>query len=129
MHGKWFVCGRELDQAKSGQTEAEAELARFREASGGKDGAEDSALSGLGIMLNDKIAMYLAALLWIVAIRFCWEPLNQLIKGYGGLGDVFWIAFGIITLAVPAFLLTLKILRKRKAMARETEELSSAVAD
>ena len=115
---------RELDQAKSGQGEAEAELARFREASGGKDGAENSVLTGLGIMLNDKIAIYLAALLWIVAIRFCWEPLNQLIKGYGALGDVFWIVFGIVTLAVPAFILTLKIMRQRKAMAREAEELS-----
>lgn len=117
---------RELDQAQSGQQEAESELARFREAAGGKN--KDDGLSGLGIVLNDKIAIYLAALLWVVAIRFIWEPLNQLIKGYGALGDVFWIVFGIITLAAPAALLTIKILRKRKAMQRE-EELAQTAAD
>ena len=119
---------RELDQAQSGQQAADAELARFREAGGGKNKG-DGALSGLGIVLNDKLALYLAALLWVVAIRFCWDPLNQLIKGYGGLGDVFWIAFGIVTLAVPAALLSIKILRKRKAMQREEEALAHNVAD
>ncbi|MEO9636007.1 MAG: toll/interleukin-1 receptor domain-containing protein [Parasphingorhabdus sp.] len=119
---------RELDEAQSGQHDAESELARFREASGGKNNG-DGELSGLGIVLNDKIAIYLAALLWIVAIRFCWDHLNQLIKGYGALGDVFWIIFGIMTLAVPATLLTIKILRKRKAMQREEETLAHNVAD
>ncbi len=118
---------RELDQAESGQQEAEAELIRFREAAGGKN--KGDGLSGLGIVLNDKIAIYLAAVLWIVAIRFIWEPLNQLIKGYGALGDVFWIAFGIITLAAPAALLTIKILRKRKAMLREEERLAQTATD
>jgi len=119
---------RELDQAQSGQHAAESELARFREASGGKNKG-DGELSGLGIVLNDKIALYIAALLWVVAIRFCWEPLNQLIKGYGALGDVFWILFGIITLAVPAALLSIKIFRKRKALQREEEALAHNVAD
>ncbi|MEW4466208.1 TIR domain-containing protein [Parasphingorhabdus sp. JC815] len=118
---------RELDQAQSGQADAEAEIARFREASGGKN--KDDGLFGLGIVLNDKIALYLTALLWIVAIRFIWEPLSQLINGQGGLGDVFWIAFGIITVAVPAALLTIKILRKRKAMQREQESMTQIVAD
>lgn len=111
---------RELDQAQSGQHDAEAELTRFREASGGKN--KDDSLFGLGIVLNDKTALYITALLWIVAIRFIWEPLSKLFDGYGGLSDVFWIAFGIITVAVPAALLTIKILRKRKAMQREEEE-------
>ena len=120
---------RELDQAKSGQDDAEAELSRFREASGGKNSSDGGALSGLGIVLNDKLAIYLAALLWVVAIRFIWEPLNQLVKGYGALGDVFWIVFGIIALAVPAVILTVKILRKRKAMAKEAEELDGSVTE
>ncbi len=115
---------RELDQAQSGQKEAEAELERFREASGGKSGANDGGLAGLGIVLEDKVAIYVALVLWIVAIRFIWDPLSELIRGYGGLGDVFWIAFGVVTLAVPAGLMTMKILRKRKAMANE-EELGS----
>lgn len=118
---------RELDEAQSGQQQADAELQRFREASGGKN--KSDSLSGLGIVLNDKIAIYLALLLWFVTIQFIWEPLNQLIKGYGGLGDVFWIIFGIIALGVPAVLITIKILRQRKAMQREAEEMTEAAAD
>lgn len=110
---------RELNEAQSGQKEAEAELERFREASGGKSGADDGGLAGLGIVLQDKVAVYIMLLLWIVAIWFIWEPLRELMRGYGGLGDVFWIVFGIVTLALPAGLMTMKILRKRKAMANE----------
>ncbi len=118
---------RELDQAQSGQQQAETELTRYREAAGGKN--KSDSLSGLGIVLNDKIAIYLALLLWVVAIRFVWEPLNQLIKGYGAPGDVFWIVFGIIALAVPAALITIKILRQRKAMQREAEGMTEAAVD
>lgn len=115
---------REMDQAQSGQKEAEAELERFREASGGKSGADNGGLTGLGIVLEDKVAIYITLLLWVVAVQFVWEPLSQLIKGYGGLGDVFWIAFGVVALALPAGLMTMKILRKRKAMANEEDSAS-----
>jgi len=110
---------RELDVAQSGQNAAEEELARFREASGGK--RDDGALSGLGIVMQEKLAIYLAALLWIVAFRFIWEPLQQLMKGYAGPSEIFWIVFGIITLFVPAVIVTIKIFRQRKAMQREAE--------
>ena len=110
---------RELDEARSGQRDAEAELARFRAASGGKSGAEDGGLSGLGIVLENRVALYVGALLWIVAIWFCWGPLKKLMDGYGGLGDVFWLAFGIVALIGPAVIVSIKILRKRSALARE----------
>jgi len=110
---------RKLDEAQSGQVAAESELDQFREASGAKKGSDDGALTGLGIVLGDRLAIYLGALLWVVGIRFCWGPLKKLMDGYGGLGDVFWIAFGIITLLVPAIIITAKILRKRRAMARK----------
>ncbi len=110
---------RELDEARSGQRDAETELARFRAASGGKGGAEDGGLSGLGIVLENRVALYVGALLWIVAIWFCWGPLNKLMDGYGGLSDVFWLAFGIVGLIGPAAIVSIKILRKRSALARE----------
>ena len=75
------------------------------------------------------MGIYVTALLWIVMVRFCWEPLSQLIKGYGGLSDVFWIAFGVVTLGTPAVVMTIKILRKRNAMASEAEEIESPAAD
>lgn len=118
---------RELDEAQSGQAAAESELTRFREASGAKKGTDDGALAGLGIVLADRLAIYLGALLWVVGIWFCWGPLKKLIDGYGGLGDVFWIAFGIITLLVPAIIITAKIMRKRRALAHEAEDDSAEV--
>lgn len=116
---------RELDEAQSGLKEAESELGRYRSASGAKSGKESSGLAGLGIVLEDKVALYVTGLLWVVAIRFIWEPLNQLIKGYGALGDVFWIVFGLLALAAPAALMTIKILRKRKANAAATETIDA----
>ncbi len=119
---------RELDEAQSGQQDAEAELARFREATGAKKGADDGGLSALGIVLDERIAIYLAGLLWIVAFRFIWEPLDELINGRGALPDVFWIVFGIVTLVVPAFIVTIKVIRKRRAAAASASE-AEAVTD
>lgn len=111
----------ELDEARSGQRDAEIELSRFRAASGSKSGIDDGGLAGLGIVLGHQLALYIGALLWFVAIWFCWSPLSDLLDGRGALSDVFWICFGIVTLFVPAVLVTVKILRKRSAMAREAE--------
>ncbi|HEX7853712.1 MAG TPA: TIR domain-containing protein [Sphingobium sp.] len=112
---------RELDQAQSGQREAEVELARFRAASGSKSGVADSGLAGLGIVLDNRLALYVGGLLWFVAIWFCWGPLKKLMDGYGGLGDVFWLVFGIVALIAPAVIVTMKIARKRRALAKEAE--------
>jgi len=112
---------RELDESRSAQREAETELARFRAASGSKAGATTGGLAGLGIVLEDRLALYVGALLWIVALWFCWGPLKHLIDGTGGLGDVFWIAFGIGALITPAVVVTIRILRKRSALAKEAE--------
>lgn len=110
---------RELDEARSGQRGAETELARFRAASGAKSGSADGGLSGFGIVLESRLALYLGALLWVVAIGFCWGPLKKLMDGYGGLGDVFWLAFGIVALIGPAGIVSFKLVRKRNALARE----------
>ena len=112
----------DLDEARTGQREAERELASFREASGSKRSAAENLLGGLGIVLEHRLALYIGALLWFVAIWFISEPLSLLMNGRGGLSDVFWIVFGIIALFVPAVLVTIKILRKRRALARAEEE-------
>ncbi|KHK89928.1 toll/interleukin-1 receptor domain-containing protein [Novosphingobium malaysiense] len=114
----------ELDDARSGLSEAERELARFRRASGSNSGFDDGGLSGLGIVLGHRLALYLCGLLWFVAIWFCSGPLGQLINGRGTLTDVFWICFGIAALFVPAAIVTMKILRKRRALERESEGLA-----
>jgi hypothetical protein len=110
---------RELDEARSGQRDAETELARFRDASGGKAGRSDGGLAGFGIVLEDKLALYVGILLWVVAIWFCWTPLSKLMDGYAGLGEVFSLVFGIVALFVPAIIVAAKLLRRRAAAARE----------
>lgn len=110
---------RELDEARTARGAAEAELARFQAASGGKTG--EAGLSGLGIVLEDRLAVYLCALLWVAGIWFCWGGLSKLMDGYAGFGDIFSIAFGVLAIIAPAVIVTVKILRKRSALAREAE--------
>jgi hypothetical protein len=112
---------RELDEAKTGQRDAETELARFRAASGSKAGEETGGLAGLGIVLEERLALYVCALLWVAGLWFCWGGLSKLMQGYAGFGDIFSIAFGVLAILVPAVILTFKVVRKRSAMAREEE--------
>lgn len=124
---------RELDEARTGQRDADAELARFRAASGSKVGRSDGGLAGLGIVLEEKLALYVGILLWVVAIWFCWTPLGKLMDGYAGPGEIFSLVVGIVALFVPAIIVTAKLLRKRAAVARqaaqETESAHDAVDD
>lgn len=112
---------RELEEARVGQREAESELARFHAASGGKAGEPSGGLSSLGIVLEDRLALYLCGLLWIGGLYFCWDGLSNLMKGYAGFGDIFAIVFGVVAILVPAVILTFKVLRRRSAMAAEQE--------
>jgi len=105
----------ELEEARTSRRQAEAELERFRIASGGKVDVSAGEV-GIGIMLMDRQAKYVALLLWAFAITFGWENLSRLFDGRGGLGDVFWLAFTVIALCMPAALLTGKLVRKRLVM-------------
>ncbi len=112
---------RDLDEARNGQRAAETELARFREASGGSRGNPGGGLAGLGIVLEDRLALYIGGLLWVSGIWFCWGGLSKLMDGYAGFSDIFSVAFGVIAILGPAVIVTVKILRKRSALAREAE--------
>lgn len=112
---------RELDEARTARRDAEAELDRFREASGGQSGDAGAGLAGLGIVLEERLALYICALLWVAGIWFCWGGLSRLMDGYAGFGDIFSIAFGALAILFPAAILTFKVLRKRSAQARRLE--------
>lgn len=112
---------RELEEARVSRQAAESELSRFQAASGGKAGDDAGGLAGLGIVLEERLALYICALLWISGIWFCWDGLSKLMAGYAGFGDIFSIAFGVVAIIVPAVVVTAKILRKRRAMARDAE--------
>lgn len=120
---------RELEEARTGQQQAEMELARFRAASGAKAGRSDGGLSGLGIVLENRLALYIGALLWIVAVWFCWTPLKKLLDSYAGPGDIFALVFGIVALFVPAIIVTAKLLRRRAAVAREAAQDAEAIGE
>lgn len=111
---------REAEEARVGQREAEAELARFRAASGGGT-ADTAGLTGLGIVLPERLALYLCGLLWIAGVWFIWGGLSKLMDGYAGFGDIVAIAFGVVAILVPAGILTGKILRRKSALVREAE--------
>lgn len=112
---------QDLDKAQSAKREAETELSRFQAAAGTSSDDDDGGLSGLGIVLGERLALYVGALLWVVAIWFIWSPLNELMNDRGGLSSVFWVAFGVVALGFPAVLVTIRILRKRSAMTDEQE--------
>lgn len=112
---------RELDEARTVQRAAEAELDRFREASGGKVSDGAAGLAGLGIVVEERLALYVCGLLWVAGLWFCWGGLSKLMDGYAGFGDIFSIAFGVLAILLPAVILTFKIMRRRGAMAREEE--------
>lgn len=115
---------RELDEARTARSAAEGELARFQAASGGRVGDDaGSGLAGLGIVLEQRLAVYLCVLLWIAGLWFIWGGLSKLMDGYAGFGDIFSIAFGVVAILGPAAIVTIKILRKRSALAKE--ELAS----
>jgi hypothetical protein len=105
----------EIDEIRSARQQAEAELERYRTASGSKSGSDDS---GLGIMLQDRQGIYVALLLWAFAITFSWGNLNDLLDGKGGVGDVFWLIFAIAALFFPAVVITGKLIRKLLAMTK-----------
>ena len=108
----------QVEQERMGRLDAEAEVQRFREVSGSKSGKGNTGLSDLGIVLEQRFAVYTCALMWIVALWFCWGPLQKLMNGNGALSDVFWLGFGIAALIAPACWISIKILRRKRALAR-----------
>lgn len=109
----------DLEETRSARQQAETELERFRAASGSKAGSEDS---GIGTMLQDRQALYVAILLWAFALTFSWENIDKLLDGRAGFGDIFWLIFAIAALFLPAGIITGKLIRTRFAMSRLDED-------
>lgn len=106
----------DLEENRAARVQAETELARFRAATGSKPESETN--DGIGVMLHNKQAIYVTVLLWLFAITFSWANLANLLDGRGGFGDVFWLVFALAALFYPAAVITLKLVRKRYALAR-----------
>lgn len=112
---------RELAEAETTSREARSELEQYRAASGTIGGQADTGIAGLGIVLDQRLAIYLCGLLWLVAILFVSGPIGNLADGGAGVPDILRIVIGILGLAGPAIILTVKILRRRSALAKLAE--------
>lgn len=107
----------ELETAQQSLAAAEAEIDRLRAGSGlpAKRGFWESDQAGVGLVLDDRLGLYVGALLWIFAIGFTWGPLKQIVDGAGGVDDIFWLVLGVLLLIVPAAIVTLRLIQRRRA--------------
>lgn len=115
---------RARDAAEHARQQAEAEVTRLRAEAGD---AGDRAIwergdQGSGIRLDQRLGYYVAGVLWLFVVTFVAEPVAQLNRGYAGTDDIFWLVIGLIFLATPATILTVKLLRRRAATAGERDE-------
>jgi hypothetical protein len=110
---------RERDEAARARSDADGELAALRDNLAQRRGRLPlvSADVGAGIVLDQRLAIYVAVLMWTLSIWFLSSSIGRLSGSRGGLDDVFWLIIGVIALIVPSALLTIVILIKRRALA------------
>lgn len=119
------------DAADQSRRDAEAEAARLRAEAGDAAGTRapwERVAEGTGIRLDQRLAYYVTGVLWLFVITFLAGPIGQLNKGYAGTDDIFWLVIGLIFLATPAAILTIKLLRRRALDARLREQDAPAQA-
>jgi len=110
---------RERDEAARLRADVETELAALRNSVAAGRGGKSllSANVGTGIVLDQRLAVYVCLLLWVLALWFLSSSVGRLSDTRGGLGDVFWLLIGVVALVVPAGVVTAIILIKRRALA------------
>jgi hypothetical protein len=110
---------REREEAERARGEAERELAAMRDnlAQSRRGVPLVSADVGTGIVLDQRLAIYVCVLMWAFSIWFLSSSTGRLSGSRGGLDDVFWLIFGVVALVVPSAIVTIVILIKRRALA------------
>lgn len=125
--GELSTSGRELAKARRERDEAQAELTALRETVGA--GGRRSLLGGdvgSGVVLDLRLAIYVALLLWVLAIWFLSSSIGRLSGARGDLADVFWLIFGIVALVAPSIIVTLIVMARRRALAARAEQDKAA---
>ncbi len=118
----------DLDKAQNELAAAETEIDRLRETSGlSQDrGFWESDKSAVGLVLDERLGMYVGALLWVLSAWFLWDPIKLLMEDKAGVGTITLIVLGIILLLVPTIIVSLRIYLHRKALI-EAELASGAI--
>jgi len=108
----------ELDKAQSELSVAEAEIERLRETSGLSQGRGfwESDQSAVGLVLDQRLGMYVCFLLWVLAVWFLWEPVKMLMNDRAGMETITFLILGIVFLVAPTLVVTIRIYLHRKAL-------------
>lgn len=108
----------DFDKVQHELSAAEVEIERLRETSGLSHGRGfwEGDKSAVGLVLDERLGVYVGALLWVLSGWFLWEPLKLLMEDRAGLGSITLIVLGIILLLIPTIIVSIRIYLHRKAM-------------
>ncbi len=108
----------DLEKAQNELSAAEVEIDRMRETAGlgHERGFWESDSSAVGLVLDERLGVYVGALLWVLSIWFLWEPVRLLMQDRAGLTTITLMILGIIFLLVPTIIVSIRIFLHRKAM-------------
>ena len=111
----------DLDKAQNELAAAESEIDRLRETSGLSHdrGFWESEKSAVGLVLDERLGMYVGALLWVLTAWFLWDPVKQLMEDKAGVATITMIIVGIVLFLVPTIIVSIRIYLHRKAMVAE----------
>ena len=111
----------DLEKAQHELSAAEAEIDRLRDTSGltQSRGFWESDKSAVGLVLDERLGMYVGALLWVLTAWFLWDPVKALMEDKAGVTTITLMIVGIILFLVPTVIVSVRIYIHRKAMVAE----------
>lgn len=119
----------ELDKVQGELGAAEAEIERLRETSGlSQDrGFWESNNSAVGLVLDQRLGMYVCFLLWVLTAWFLWEPVRMLMDDRAGVETITFLIVGIVFLLAPTLIVTIRIYLHRKALTEAEMTIEATV--
>jgi hypothetical protein len=111
----------DLDKAHNELSAAETEIDRLRETSGLSQsrGFWEGDQSAVGLVLDERLGMYVGALLWVLTAWFLWDPIKALMEDKAGVTTITLMIVGIALFLIPTVIVSIKIYLHRKAMVAE----------
>lgn len=110
----------DLEKASSELNAAEAEIDRLRETSGLTQdrGFWESDKSAVGLVLDQRLGMYVGFLLWVLSAWYLWAPVKLLMEDRAGLDTITLIILGVVFLLGPTIIVSVRIYLHHRAMAQ-----------
>ncbi len=121
----------DLEKVQNELSAAEVEIDRMRDTAGlgHERGFWESDKSAVGLVLDERLGVYVGGLLWVLSIWFLWEPVNLLMKDRAGLTTITLMILGIIFLLLPTIIVSIRIFLHRKAMQASAMAEAGYLAD